>query len=87
MRLRRTRLRTTQTMAMMTTIHRATMPQRMSVSRKSRTKEARLILAVVFSEFVPAGRVGQSETAPTTCMSRGCRVCKKKNLSGTYMPS
>ena len=43
MRLRRTRPRTTRTMAEITTIHGVTMPRRTSVSRKTRTEKARPI--------------------------------------------
>ena len=86
MRLRRTRPRTTRTMAGITTIHGVTMPQRTSVRKKTRTKKARLIWVMAFSKFVLARRVVQRETAPTACICRGCKVCKKKNQSRTYVP-
>ena len=85
MRLRRTRPRTHWTMAGITTIHRVTIQRRTSVRRKTRTKKARPIEAVAFFEFVIAGRFVQRETAPTACMRRGCKVCKKNNLSRTYV--
>ena len=86
MRLRRTRPRTTRTMVGITTIHGVTMPRRTSVRRKTRAKKVRPIWVMAFSEFVPARRVVQRETAPTACMRRGCKVCKKKNRSRTYVP-
>ena len=79
MRLRRTRLRTTRTMAGISTIHEVTMPQRTSVRKKTRMKKANLIKVVAFSVFVPERRVVQRETAPTAHMRSGWKVCEKKS--------
>ena len=83
MRLSRTRPRTTQTTAGITTLHGVTMQRRTSVWRKTRMKNARSISAVVLSDFVPPSWVLQRETALTACMRRECSVCKQKNLGRT----
>ena len=74
MRLRRARLRTTRTMVGITTIYRVIMPQWSSMRKKTRTKKARLIYTVAFSDFILARRVVQRETAQIAGMRRECRV-------------